>query len=286
MSEIGHWIAAPLHFGFMQHAFAEVLLIGMMGGVLGCWVVLFGASYSAESLAHGMFPGLVVATLVGAPLLLGGAVGVLVAAGAVAAAGTVRGIDRDTSVAVVITGIFGGGVLLGLSPSSPPGLGELLFGDVLAVSARDVGITAMVVVALVAALLALHGRLLVVGFDRGGARAVGVRPALVEALLLALVAVAVVVGVQVLGSLLVLAVLVAPAAAARLVFHRLPEMMAGAAVAAVAAGVVGLYLSYYADLAAGAAIALCLVGGYLAALVADGVRRRVRSGRDTPGTFP
>ena len=108
-----------------------------VGGTLGCWIVLFELSYSAESFSHAMFPGLVVAALAGASLVLGGAAGLAVAAIAIALAGRAPEIGSDTAVAVVVSSLFGLGALLALSASSPPGLGSLLFGDVLGVSDLD-----------------------------------------------------------------------------------------------------------------------------------------------------
>ena len=96
--------------------------------------MLLGRAYSAESLAHGMFPGLVVAALLGVPLALGGAVGLVLAAAAIAAAARLRTLGADNAVAVVITTMLGVGTLLALSADSPPGLQNLLFGDVLATS--------------------------------------------------------------------------------------------------------------------------------------------------------
>jgi ABC-type Mn2+/Zn2+ transport system permease subunit len=273
MAEVWHALAGPLGEPFLRRALAEVLLLGVLGGVLGAWIVLYGVSYSAESLAHGLFPGLVAAALLGLPLVAGGAAGVALAALAITGAAGLPGIDRDTSIGVVITSVFGVGVLLALSRSSPPGLGELLFGDVLAVSTADVAITAAVAAAILAVLAALHGRLLLVGFDRDAARALGVRARPLEAALLLLVAAAVVVGVLALGSLLVVAALVAPAAAARTLAHRVPQLMAVSSAIAVAGGVGGLYLSYDAGTAGGASIALCLVAAYVAALGIARVRR-------------
>jgi manganese/iron transport system permease protein len=118
-----------------------------------------------------------------------------------------------------------------------------------------------------------HGRLLAVGFDRGSARALGIAPRPVELVLLLLVAAAVVLGVQALGSLLVVAVLVAPAACGRILAHRVAAMARIGAAVAVGGGVAGLYLSYWAGIAGGAAIALCLVAAYLLALAASGLAR-------------
>jgi ABC-type Mn2+/Zn2+ transport system permease subunit len=273
MSDAWSWLSEPWGQAFMQHALTEVVLVGLVGGWLGCWVLLYGVSYSAESLSHGMFPGLVGASLLGLPLVAGGAVGAGAAAAGIAGLGSARGIDRDTSVGVVITSLFGLGALLALAPDSPPGIQELLFGDVLAVSRRDLLVTALIAIPLLALLWVLHERLLAVGFDRSSARAIGVSPRPVELVVLLLVAAAVVVSVQALGSLLVVAVLVAPAACARMLTHRLGPMATVSAAFAIAGGIGGLYLSYYAGTAGGASIALCLVGAYLAALAADAALR-------------
>ena len=274
MAEAWRWLAEPWGQAFMQHAFAEVALVGLVGGWLGCWVLLYGVSYSAESLSHGMFPGLVGASLLGIPLVAGGAVGAGAAAAGSAALGDARGIDRDTSVGVVITSLFGLGALLALAPSSPPGIQELLFGDVLAVSRIDLLVTALIALPVLVLLWMLHERLLAVGFDRSGARAIGIAPRPVELTVMLLLAAAVVVALQTLGSLLVVAVLVAPAACARLFANRFAPMARLSAAVAVAGGLAGLYLSYYAGTAGGASIALCLVGAYLVALAANALRFR------------
>ena len=264
-----HVLAEPWSEPIMRRAFAEVVLLGIAGGALGCWVIFYRLSYSAESLAHSLLPGLVAAALLGLPLLLGGAVGIVVAAIAIAVAARTPTIGRDTAVAVVVTALLGLGVLLALSPAVPAGLAELLFGDVLGVSDADLLFAALLVVAVVAALAIMHGRLLVVGFDRTSARGLGVAPAAVDAALLVLVALAVLVAVQGLGNLLVVAVLIAPAATARLLTHRMGAMLVAAAAIAIVAAIAGLYLSYYAGTAAGASIAGMLVVAYL---VAAGVR--------------
>src|SRR3954451_22621551 len=140
MNAVWHALADPWSQEIVRRAFFEVVLLGLTGGALSCWIVFYNLSYSAESLAHALLPGLVLAALTGLPLLLGGAAGLLVAALAVAAASQVPAIGRDTSVAVVVTTLFGAGVLLALSPSSPPGLQGLLFGDVLGVSNTDLAL--------------------------------------------------------------------------------------------------------------------------------------------------
>src|SRR5690348_8285210 len=97
----------PFSQALMQRALLEVLLLAAVGGTLGCWIVLGGLSYGAESLAHGMFPGLVLAALAGVPLLVGGAAGILCAALAVALAARVERVSRDDAIAVAVTTLFG-----------------------------------------------------------------------------------------------------------------------------------------------------------------------------------
>jgi ABC-type Mn2+/Zn2+ transport system permease subunit len=277
IATVWHTLIEPWQQAIDRRALLEIILLGVAGGTLGCWIILYNLSYSTESLAHALLPGLVLAALTGIPLLVGGALGLVVAALAIAAAARTPAVGRDTAVAVVVTGLLGLGALLALSPDTPAGLGALLFGDVLGVSDTDLALAAGLAVAVLAALALLHGRLLLVGFDRLNARALGVRPAVIDVALLLLVAAALLVAVQGLGNLLVVAVLVGPAACARAVTHRMSTMMAVAAGVAVVAGFGGMYLSYYARTAAGASIAAVIVGVYLLALLTRSIPRTSRA---------
>jgi len=267
------WLIDPFSDPILRRAALEVVLLGVTGGLLGCWIVFYELSYSAESLAHALFPGLVGAALLGIPIIIGGAAGLVVAALAVGLAGRVPGVGRDNATAVVVTTLFGAGALLALSRATPPGLGELLFGDVLGVSDGDLLAAGILAVAVVAALALLHGRLLAVAFDRTSARALGAAPGLVDAALLVLLAAAILVAVQGLGNLLVVSVLVGPAATARLLAHRMAPLMAWSVALAIVAGVGGLLFSYHADTAAGASIAAATVALWVAAYAARTLRR-------------
>jgi ABC-type Mn2+/Zn2+ transport system permease subunit len=220
------------------------------------------------------------AALLGLPLIAGAAAGLAGSALAIAVASQVPGIGRDASVAIVTTTLFGLGVLLALAPSSPPGLSGLLFGDPLGVTRGDIVTTAAVAAAALGGIMLAQRILLVVGFDRVNASAFGARAALADAALLLLVAAALLVGVQALGNLLVLAVVIGPAATARLLVRRMTPMMAVAAAIAVVGAVAGLYLSYYANTAAGASVAVALVALFLVALASrelSDARRRSRA---------
>jgi ABC-type Mn2+/Zn2+ transport system permease subunit len=264
----------PLRSGVGLRALAEVVMLGAVCGPLGFWVLSFRLSYSTESLAHGLLPGLVGAALLGVPLLGGAAVGVAGAAALIAVAARDERIGADTGTAVVVSGAPGLGALLALSPDAPQRLDELLFGNPLAVSDGDLVAAAALVVGGGGALAALHRPLCAVAFDGAGAGALGLRPALVRLAALGLLAAAVAVAVQGLGNLLVLAVLVAPAVAGRSGARSPARAMARSAAVAIAAGVVGIYASFHLGTAAGASVALTLCAA--AALPALAARPRVR----------
>jgi ABC-type Mn2+/Zn2+ transport system permease subunit len=267
-TDVLHWLTDPWSGEIMRRAFAEVVLLGIAGGAIGCWIVLNELSYGAESLPHAMFPGLVIAALAGAPLLVGGSAGLIAAALAIAAATRTPLVGRDSAIAVVVTGLFGLGVLLALSPATPQSVQSLLFGDILGVSGGDVAAAAGLTVVVLAALRLLHTRLLVVSFDRSSSASLGVPSQPADVALLVLLALSVLIAVQALGNLLVVALLIAPAAGARLLARRMLPMMATAAALAIASGVAGLYVSYHLRTAAGASIALAMVAVYLLAAAA------------------
>lgn len=262
------WLTDPLAQRIVVRGIVELTLLGVVSGALGCWIVLSGRSYSAESLAHAMLPGLVAAALLGVPLLLGGAVGLLVGAVLIALVGRVPRLDGDVAVSVVITSLFGLGVLLGLAPEVPAGLNGILFGDLLGVTDVDIALAGGLAVVVLGVLTVLHPSLLAVGFDRLNARALGRSPAGLDVVLAVLLAAATLVAVQALGNLLVVAMLVGPAATARLLTRRMVPMMVAATAVAAGASVAGIYLSYHANVAAGASVALVLVALYVLALVA------------------
>jgi ABC-type Mn2+/Zn2+ transport system permease subunit len=252
----------------------ELVLAGGFCGALGFWVVSERLAYGAESLSHGLLPGLVLAGLAGAPLLLGAAGGAVVAAALIALAARDARVGPDTGTAVAVTGLVGLGSLLALAPDAPQRLEELLFGDPLGATDGDLIAAALLLGGGGAALVALHRALAATSFDAAGAAALGLSPGLVRLSLLGLLAAAVAVAVQGLGALLVLAVLVAPPVAVRRHVRTPAAAMAAGAAVAAAGGLVGIELSSLAGTAAGASVALvlCAAAGLGAALPASGAR--------------
>src|SRR4051812_8845255 len=149
-----------LSSGIMQRAFAEVVILGLACGPLGVWILLLRRAYAAESMSHAMLPGLVVAALAGAPLVLGAAGGVLVAAAGIALVG------GEIGVAVVVSGLFGLGGILALHPDTPPRLGELLFGDLLGLTNTDVIVAIVLCGAVLVSLALAYRSLSHAAFDR------------------------------------------------------------------------------------------------------------------------
>ena len=261
------FLTEPLREGITQRALLELLILGVVCGPLGVWVVLYRQSYAAESIAHSMLPGLVIASLASIPLGLGAAAGLAVAAACVAAASRQQAVGPDVAVAVTVTALFGAGTLLALSPEVPVRLGEILFGDPLGVSTGDLIASALLAVLTLAALAFGHRSLTLSGFDPQSAQSLGGGNARAASLLLGLLALTVLIAVQALGNLLVVAIVIAPGAAALRLSRSLVGALAIAAAGAVAAGVAGIYLSYWADLAAGASIALCAVAVFVVAML-------------------
>jgi ABC-type Mn2+/Zn2+ transport system permease subunit len=270
----------PLRQGITQRALLDLLILGSVCGPLGVWVVLYRQSYAAESIAHSMLPGLVAAVLIGVPLGFGAALGLAVAAAAIAFASRQASVGADVAVAVAVTALFGLGTLLALSPEVPLRLGELLFGDPLAVSGGDLLASGIVALAALAALTAGHRTLSLSGFDPDSAPSLGGSPARATALLLGLLALTTLISVFALGNLLVVAIVIGPSVAALRLCSRLLPALLAAAVLAILAGTAGVYLSYYANLAAGASIALCAVAVFILSLLAgrpDAGTRRAAS---------
>ena len=164
------WLTEPFGSPIVVRALVEVLILAVACGPLGVWVLLYRNAYAAESISHGMLPGLVVAALIGAPLVLGALGGVLVAAAGIALVAADRRLSGDVGVAVCVSALLGLGGMLALSAATPPRLQELLFGDLLGVDAGDLAVAGVLAGGVAVALAAGHRRLALVGFDRGSAR--------------------------------------------------------------------------------------------------------------------
>ncbi|MBW3653331.1 MAG: metal ABC transporter permease, partial [Actinobacteria bacterium] len=268
-----------LRSGLLQRALLEVVILGATCGALGVWVLHVRSTYAAESLAHAMLPGLAVAALVGAPLLVGAAGGVLLAAALIALAARDTRVGAELAIGVTVTTAFGLGAVLALAPDVPARLGELLFGDLLASSTGDLVAAAALAGFVALALAAGHRTFAAAVFDPVAAPSLGVRPQRAQLALLALLAIAVVAAVQAFGNLLVLALIVAPASAAiRLAATLLaPPRCAICAQPCAASATTCRRCAAALARASPGLVALAGVGAVHAAAAHEGVARRVVS---------
>ena len=233
------------------------MIVGVVCGAIGCFVVLRGMAFVGDAFAHAVFPGVVIAFLAGTSIFAGALVAAVLVSlgiGAISQSGRLR---EDAAIGVMFAGAFALGIaLISSSRSYSKDLASFLLGNILGVSRNDLLLTAGVGV-LVLALLAIFRReFVLITFDRTLAASVGVHVWRFDQLFLVLLALAIVTALQTVGNVLVLAMLVTPAATARLVADRLPRMLVLAAVIGAVSGVGGLYLSYYWSIASGAAVVL------------------------------
>ena len=247
----------PMAYGFMQRGLVAALLVGVVCAVMGTFVVLKGLAFIGDAVSHAAFPGLVIAYIIGAPLYIGGAVAAIATALAIGLVTRRSRLRFDTSVGVLFAGTFAFGVMMfsTIKGYVTDLLGYLL-GNVLGIGVGDLIQVAILGAIVLVVVLAIRKELLFATFDPLGAAASGLPVTGLEYLLLALLGVTIVVSIQAVGIIMVVAMLVTPAATAQLLVVRFGRMMAVAVVLAAISAVVGLYLSFYLNLASGASIVL------------------------------
>jgi len=255
--DIISWFTDPLQYPFMQRAFIEVLLMGITCGIIGTYVVLRGMAFIGDALSHAIFPGVVIAFLWGIGFFIGAiAFGVLTAI----LIGTVsrnRRVSEDTAIGVLFAGMFALGIVLISSVTNySRDLASFLFGDVLGVSNTDIIASTIIGLLVLGALILFHKELVLVAFDEDMAEAVVLPVWFINLGLLILIALTIVVSLQAVGNILVVAMLVTPAAAARLWTDRLKVMMFLSALFGGLGGIIGLLISFHTDRAAGGTIVL------------------------------
>ncbi len=274
----------PLAYEFFIRALAASALVGLVCAVIGTFMVLRGLAFMGDALSHAAFPGVVAAYLLGAPFYLGAAVaavGTALAIGWITRRGRLRG---DTTIGVLFAGMFAFGIFL--FSTIPNYVGDLfgfLFGEVLGISATDLlalGILGLIVLGVVAV---LWKELLYSTFDPLGAGASGLPVAALEYLFLGLIALTIVISLQAVGVILVVAMLVTPAATAQLLTERFSRLLLLAAAIGVVAPIIGLYLSFWTNTASAALIVLVETAAFLAALALGPRTGLLRRRRVSPG---
>jgi manganese/iron transport system permease protein len=251
------WLSDPLAFRFMRLAFVEVIVVGVVAGFLGSYVVLRGLAFVGDAIAHAVFPGIVIAFLAKVSLFAGGAAFGVLTALAISSLSLTRRIREDTAIGVVFAGAFAlGVVLISSSPGYTRDLTSFLFGDVLAVTMTDIYLSLLIGGASMTIAFLLRRALVLSSFDREMALSMGLPVFWLDTALLLMITLTIVISLRAVGNVLVLAMFVTPAATARLLVDEMGRMMALSAFLGALAGVVGLYASWYTDLAAGGMIVL------------------------------
>jgi manganese/iron transport system permease protein len=257
VSALLHWLAEPFTFTFMVRSLIAALIVGLVCPVLGTYVVLRGLAFLGDALAHIILPGVVVAFLLGWPLVTGALVAGILAALGIGAISSRTDIKEDAAIGVVFAGAFALGIaLLSAQRSYAVDLAHILFGNLLSVSNADLRWMAGLGLLVLVTILAFYKELLVLSFDPVLAQTLRLPVGFLRNLLLVLVAVVIVISLEAVGVALVLAMLVTPAAAAYLLTRRLPVMMGLAAAIGVSSAIGGLYVSFYLNVASGPAIVL------------------------------
>ncbi len=277
-------IATPLQFGFMQRGLVAAAIIAVVCAVVGAFVVLQELAFIGDALAHAAFPGAVAAFMLGINPVIGGTiVGIATALGIGVLVRRAK-ISQDTAIGVLFAGMFALGiVLLSTIKNYTNDLFGLLLGDVLAIQTRDLAVIAVIAVVVIGVVLALYKELTLMTFDRVQAQVLGLPVAWLHELLLALIAVTIVIAIQTVGIVLVVAMLVTPAATATLLVRRFPLVMLLGAAQGVLGTVIGLYLSFYLNIASGATIVLVLTSMFAVALLCSPrLRRRRRVAASAP----
>jgi zinc/manganese transport system permease protein len=274
------FLLEPFASDFMLRALIGGSLCAVICAVVGTWVVIRGMAFLGEAMAHGMLPGVALATLAGVPVILGAAASAIVMSLGVSFLARRGRLSHDTSIGIFFVGMLAAGVIIiSHSRSFATDATAVLFGDVLAIEESGVLLLAGALVVTVLVSAAFHRSFVALAFDRRVAEVMRLRPHLGQILLVGLVTLAVVASYQAVGALLVIGLLLAPAVAASSWTLRIPATMVLAAGVGVLAVAVGLLASWHLGTAAGASIALAAIA---CAALSGAVRSLTRRGPASP----
>lgn len=269
----------PLKYPFMVRGLVASVLVGAVCATVGTYVVLRGMAFFGDALAHAILPGVAAGYLIGGGVrgpvfwwAMGTAILSAVGIGAISRSTKIK---EDTAIGIVFAGAFALGVaLISTVRSYTADLAHFLFGDVLGVRNDDLWLIGIFGGVILLCVLAFYKEFLVLSFDPILAATLRLPARFLEFTLMILIAVTIVVSLQTVGVALMIAMLVTPAATAYLLTRRLPVMMILAALIASVSGVIGLYLSFYINIASGAAIVLTCTGFFALVWLTQTLRQR------------
>jgi manganese/iron transport system permease protein len=256
VSELWDFFVVPLSYGFMQRALVASVLIGAVCSVLSCYLVLRGWSLMGDAISHAVLPGIVLAFVLGLPLVVGAFAAGLACALLIGYLKENSRVKEDTVMGIVFSGMFGLGLVLFTKVETDQHLLHILFGDMLGITPRDLIEVAIIAGGTLLIVLAKRRDLLLYCFDPQHARAVGLPLGIIHYGLLVLLALTIIASLKAVGIILVVAMLVAPGAIAYLLTDRFERMLVIAACVAIGASVLGTLISFHIDGATGPCIVL------------------------------
>ena len=264
----------PLQYSFMVRAFLGVSLVAVIAAIIGTFVVLKGLAFLGDAIAHTAFTGIAVGLLLGISIHLSAFSFALLTALGVVFLTRISQVRNDTALAILFTGVFALGiVLLSTSPGFVGDLNSLLLGSVLAIQAGDIAVIASFALLLLLVLSVFFPQFVLVSFDPVGAEAAGFPVVVFQSLLLILTAAAIVISIQAVGVVLVVALLITPAATAGLLTKRLKAQMVISGVFGLVSSLLGLYISYFFGAPPGATVVLVATLLFAVVLVVQKLRR-------------
>ena len=268
MVDLWDFFREPYQFAFMQRALMATLMISIISACIGTFVVLKGLAFIGDALAHASFAGVAVAFVLGGNIYLGAMIAALITALAIAFVGSRARVSFDTAIGILFVGAFALGILVvSRQANYTVDLFSFVFGNVLGVGRDDLLLIAVMGLIVLAVVSLFYRQLLFTAYDPTMAAASGIPVGLFQYGLLAMLGISTVVALKAVGIVLVVAMLVTPAATASLLVRRVHHIMALGAVVGAISSVVGLYISYYGEVASGAAIVLTATCFFLLAFL-------------------
>ncbi len=251
-----HLLADPLSYEFMTRALIAAVMVSIVCALLSCWLVLIGWSLMGDAVSHAVLPGVVLAYVLDLPFAIGALVFGFLAVILIGAVRDTSRVKEDAAIGIVFTTLFALGIVLVSVTPSETDLTHIIFGNILGVSRQDLTQILILTIAVLLVVLLKRRDFTLYAFDPTHAHAIGMSPRLIGAVMLALLAVTAVATLQIVGVVLVVAMLIIPGASAHLLTDRMSVMLLLAPAISVGCSLVGLYVSYYADTSSGGMIVL------------------------------
>ncbi|AFS71648.1 metal ABC transporter permease [Exiguobacterium antarcticum] len=250
------FIQAITEYDFLQKALVTSVMVGIICGVIGCFIILRGMSLMGDAISHAVLPGVAISYLLGINFFIGAVVTGLLTALGIGFVSQNSRIKNDTAIGILFTSAFALGIILISFLRSSSDLYHILFGNVLAVRPSDMWMTLVIGIIVLGAIYLFYKELLVTSFDPTMAAAYGLSTRLVHYLLMTMLTLVTVASLQTVGIILVVAMLITPAATAYLLTNRLSRMIFLSAGFGTLSSIIGLYFSFTYNLSSGASIVL------------------------------